>query len=494
MGVVYFTGNLCSKPSQVLLCLALQSLPFQFSHQWGQSNRGTPESRDHNSKMILLNFVLIALLAASKAVCAVQFLQLPFNDFHHQFMKKFGDAKSFRTMQPLPYFRNVEQTETDCPGAPFLWKIVEIDSGEHVGFGLGTMHLPPDLVLTEEAYASIIHAVEDSCNIYGEVNLLDPQIIAEIQACVAPLEENAATVEDIPDDDVKAAYEEKLMEIAAMTSDDESIVDSLYQALLQLPLYAVEQVIVYSNTPEYEEYLLQTFAGNQPEALDLALLSLGRIAGGVELVSTQCDVLKSLYLAPEELDVSSLLLVLNQTLSNLITSYKCGNIESFEGNGEFEDFLLDDRNEQMAAAVAEILQTSNERVLFAFGNAHWLVGDKSLKILLKGYGYSLEYAPTYGKDDAADLSNEECGVRFDNESGIFELIRANLTNSSVHVTSTPTASSTMAPTVDGSLSPSTRPVSGENSDKPPRNSAWTFQARFYLLSCVFSYVYLSISN
>lgn len=108
----------------------------------------------------LENLKISSMLPLPSAVCAVQFLQLPFNDFHHQFMKKFGDAKSFRTMQPLPYFRNVEQTETDCPGAPFLWKIVEIDSGEHVGFGLGTMHLPPDLVLTEEAYASIIHAVE----------------------------------------------------------------------------------------------------------------------------------------------------------------------------------------------------------------------------------------------------------------------------------------------------------------------------------------------
>ena len=446
-------------------------------------------------------------------------------------MKQFGGAKGFLTMQSWPRRRNVEQAETDCPGAPFLWKIVETDSGKHVGFGLGTMHLPPDLVLTEEAYASIINAVEgksarlvllettfwlirfarertDSCDIYGEVNLLDPQVIAEVQECMAPLEENAATVEDIPDDDVKAAYEAKLMDVATMVSDDESMADSLYQALLQLPLYVVEQFIVYSNTPEYEEYLLQTFAGMQPEALDLALLSLGRIAGGVEQVSTQCDILKTLYVTPEELDVSTLLLVLNQTLSDLITSYKCGGLESFEGNGEFEDFLLDDRNEQMAAAVAEILQTSDERVLFAFGNAHWLVGDKSLNILLNDYGYSLEYVPTYGKDDSADLSNEECGVRFDNESGIFELIGANLTNSganltnsganltnsSVQETSTPTASGTMAPTINGSLSPSTRPVSGNNSEKLPQNSAWTFQARICSLLCMFSYVHLSLSN
>eukprot|EP00804_Cyclotella_cryptica_P008479 CCRYP_003973-RA/>CCRYP_003973-RA protein AED:0.10 eAED:0.10 QI:401/1/1/1/1/1/2/149/408 len=407
-------------------------------------------------------------------------------------------------MKSLSRRRNVKQTATDCPGTPFLWKIVETDSGKHVGFGLGTMHLPPGLVLTEEAYISIINAVEDSCNIYGEINLLDPTVTAEIQECMAPLEENAATIADIPDDDVRAAYEAKLMEVVTMGPDDDALVDSLYQALLQLPLLVVEQFIVYSNTPEYEEYLLQTFAGMPPEALDVALLSLGRVAGGVEEVSTQCDVLKGLYPTPEELDVSSLLLVLNQTLSDQITSYKCGDIENFvalqeslysstfEENSEFEDIILDDRNEQMAAAIAEILETSDERVLFAFGNAHWLLGDKSLSILLNDYGYSLEHVPAYGKDDAEDLSNERCGVRFNAENGVFELIEANSTNSHVQKNSTSNASGSSAPTPNLSQSPGTSPVSSDKSEMPPQNSSSTYKA--WVSSFLFAMSYIFLSN
>jgi hypothetical protein len=50
--------------------------------------------------------------------------------------------------------------DDDCPGTPFLWKIVEDATGEHVGFGVGTMHLPYDVVLTEASYNSISSAIE----------------------------------------------------------------------------------------------------------------------------------------------------------------------------------------------------------------------------------------------------------------------------------------------------------------------------------------------
>lgn len=51
------------------------------------------------------------------------------------------------------------QDEATCPGTPFLWKIIENDTGNHVGFGVGTMHLPADIITTEEAYDSIISAI-----------------------------------------------------------------------------------------------------------------------------------------------------------------------------------------------------------------------------------------------------------------------------------------------------------------------------------------------
>ena len=66
----------------------------------------------------------------------------------------------------------------------------------------------------------------------------------------------------------------------------------------------------------------------------------------------------------------------------------------------------------MAEMIDNIVKSSDNRALFAFGLSHWIVGENQLLNLLKGYGYSLEYVPNYAKDDAEDLSNEECGVVF----------------------------------------------------------------------------------
>lgn len=49
---------------------------------------------------------------------------------------------------------------SSCPGTPFLWKIVEDATGDHVGFGIGTMHFPPDVATTDEAFNSLTSAVE----------------------------------------------------------------------------------------------------------------------------------------------------------------------------------------------------------------------------------------------------------------------------------------------------------------------------------------------
>lgn len=58
-----------------------------------------------------------------------------------------------------PLARRMQQDEANCPGTPFLWKIIDDATGNHVGFGLGTMHLPSDVVTTEDAFFSIVSAV-----------------------------------------------------------------------------------------------------------------------------------------------------------------------------------------------------------------------------------------------------------------------------------------------------------------------------------------------
>jgi hypothetical protein len=164
-------------------------------------------------------------------------------------------------------------------------------------------------------------------------------------------------------------------------------------------------------------------------ALDEEVLGIGRVPGGLEEVSTRCGVLEELYTTPEDIDTANLMAGLNQSLSSQIAAYRCGNADaidvSLSGDGEMTDelemMLLDDRNEQMAAAIADILSTSDNKALFAIGFLHWLHGDKSLNNLLGGYGYSLELVPNYGPDVAEDLTNEQCGVEFNSTSNLFEL-------------------------------------------------------------------------
>ena len=58
-----------------------------------------------------------------------------------------------------------KDVDDDCPGTPFLWKIVQNATGEHVGFGVGTMHMKKDVVLTEASWTSTLSAIEGECRI-----------------------------------------------------------------------------------------------------------------------------------------------------------------------------------------------------------------------------------------------------------------------------------------------------------------------------------------
>mmetsp|Transcript_8298 Transcript_8298/g.13693 ORF Transcript_8298/g.13693 Transcript_8298/m.13693 type:complete len:437 (-) Transcript_8298:124-1434(-) len=400
----------------------------------------------------------------------------------------------FRHMMDIGGHRNlpeIVQTE-DCPGTPFLWKIIDDKSGNHVGFGLGTLHLPVDLVLTDHAYASIIHAVEDSCAVYGEIDMADMAVAAQIAECKGDLDSGAARISDIQDEDLRLKYESITREIATVVAAgagaDAAVVDSIHQNLLNVSLYNLLLFISYYNTPEYEQYFVPTLLGMPPALLDETILSIGRPNGGVEMVSTQCDILEELFVTPEELDEENLRLGLNQTLSGQINLYMCGDIDSFANaqvlafeqsamDSEFKSALLDERNEQMAAEIHNILKASDDRVLFAFGASHWTVGEKKLGNLLKGYGYSLEYVPNYAKDDAEDMSNEECRVVFNSISGEFDLIEtSNSTGSTPTINESPSASPVSSPS-EGTASP----VSG---------ATIKAKASIFCVMCAFGSLYL----
>ncbi len=117
---------------------------------------------------------------------------------------------------------------------------------------------------------------------------------------------------------------------------------------------------------------------------------------------------------------------LNASQSPLLQLYKCGDIDTYvdssvvNSNLDELDFLLNGRNEQMAAKIDEVLRASdtNKKILFAVGLAHWLSGNNTMITLLEGYGYSMEHIPQWNATQLDYPSNEYCGVHFNPAAGI----------------------------------------------------------------------------
>ena len=104
-------------------------------------------------------------LAATGAAGSASHLHAPLAVHHHHqlsIQEKLRDVMPQQHRQ-LQHAQQSEQNQRhtfatapdDCPGTPFLWKITEDATGKHVGFGLGTMHLPLDVVTTQAGYISI---------------------------------------------------------------------------------------------------------------------------------------------------------------------------------------------------------------------------------------------------------------------------------------------------------------------------------------------------
>mmetsp|Transcript_18713 Transcript_18713/g.29375 ORF Transcript_18713/g.29375 Transcript_18713/m.29375 type:complete len:273 (-) Transcript_18713:1110-1928(-) len=204
-------------------------------------------------------------------------------------VKEWNGDSNVNTQEKSHRYARAESHSTedeDCPGTPFLWKITEDNTGKHVGFGLGTMHLPANLVTTPAAYASIKAAIEDSCDVYGELNVFDENTMSEMLACIGPLSENSATIADIPDEKLRESFKAKLLEIATAMANqigNADYADVLASDFLALPLSDVQNLIVFTNTPEYrDQYLQSLLFGGTGNVLDFDVLVLGRTADGLE--------------------------------------------------------------------------------------------------------------------------------------------------------------------------------------------------------------------
>ena len=154
-------------------------------------------------------------------------------------------------------------------------------------------------------------------------------------------------------------------------------------------------------------------------------------------VSTQCEILPSVYTTAEELNTTIIRNAINTNYSMIIQLYRCGDINSIAENipmflegipMDEMDFILNNRNKQMAAKIAQLLDneglaagtSSTKKMLFAVGLTHWIAGgDDSLESLLKDYGYSLVHIPEWDQDQADDHTNEHCDVILDSDTGLF---------------------------------------------------------------------------
>ena len=77
---------------------------------------------------------------------------------------------------------------------------------------------------------------------------------------------------------------------------------------------------------------------------------------------------------------------------------------------------------QVASRINDILKSREnpeEKIFFAVGNAHFLVGNSSLLLLLQEYGYTLEHLSSWEKHSADDMSDAECGVAYDSKLGYY---------------------------------------------------------------------------
>jgi hypothetical protein len=288
----------------------------------------------------------------------------------------------------------------------------------------------------------------------------------EISECRASIGESA-TLADIPDEGLREQVRAKIIEIILKYYDsDVDNAETITSRFDALPFRSIQQFIVSANTPEYmDKYADDLFYGVESKFLDLDILALGRPAASLEYVplcslstdnfcsnhstpityihqiprevSTQCNILQALNPSAEELNqefaldpdafASNVTKSLNESYSPLLQLYKCGDIDTVVGSSivnsdpELDLLLLDERNEQMAAKIDEVLRVSdpNKKTLFAVGLAHWLTGNNNMITLLEDYGYSMEHIPYWNSTQLENPSNEYCNVLYNPEAGIF---------------------------------------------------------------------------
>ena len=206
-----------------------------------------------------------------------------------------------------------------------------------VGFAVGSMHLPRDLIVSNDGWNSLTAAASDACAIYGEVDVTDPEIIQDITACSVGAQKNWATLNDIPDEALRSEYATIMNNIANEYMNGAS---TIAESFMELPILVATEMISVYNTPSYKDtYFAYVFSAQPgtppPESLDVDLLELGRPSGGLETVQESCDLFDLLWTRREdfrdqydEIHAQSLRRALNVSYTPYIENYACGNSQT----------------------------------------------------------------------------------------------------------------------------------------------------------------------
>lgn len=127
---------------------------------------------------------------------------------------------------------------------------------------------------------------EDSCDVYGELNLYDNNTLNEIVQCQNSTLEGEATLADIPDEGLREEVKAKILEtILQYVEIDSDTAETLASSFDPVPLSKLYRFITFANTPEYmEKYAYNLIFGEVSSFLDLEILALGRPAGALEYV------------------------------------------------------------------------------------------------------------------------------------------------------------------------------------------------------------------
>jgi len=127
---------------------------------------------------------------------------------------------------------------------------------------------------------------EDSCDVYGELNLYDNNTLNDLMECQNSTLEFEATLADIPDEELRDEVKAKVLEtILQYVEIDSATAETLASSFDSEPLSKLYRFIAFANTPEYmEKYAYNVISGEGSSFLDLDILALGRPAGALECV------------------------------------------------------------------------------------------------------------------------------------------------------------------------------------------------------------------